>query len=171
MEEKVIPLSKGRNVVLTCGALGFVLLDLILLTAGEGTAAMTAFAYGSMLFFGFCALTGIRKLIDPAPGLVLNREGFIDNSSGLSAGRIPWSDVEQIKEFQMQHQRFISVILVHPQRCAETGNALVKWIKRANLKMSGTPVNISANSLKIRHEELLAAFDMFFKNSRASGGR
>ena len=115
-----------------------------------------------------CGFVGIKKLFDKSPGLVLNSEGILDNSSGLSAGVIPWSEVVDIREYQVQKQKFVSIHVQDPEKYANNGNALKRMANRANIKMCGTPINISANSLKIGYEELLETIQEYYRNSRSN---
>ena len=172
-KETVIELSKAKTVVLALGAFTFVALGVGILSL-EPAAMESARRYGSptvirglaiaaVVFFSLAGVLWFRKLFDKAPGLVLNREGFIDNSSGVSAGLVPWSDVVEIGEYQVQRTKFISIHVQDPEKYVNRGNLLKRMTNRANLKMCGTPINISSGGLKIGYEELLAAFEAYFK--------
>ena len=124
-------------------------------------------AYSSIIFFGFCGLEGIKKINDAAPGLILNQNGFTDNSSGIPAGFVPWSDVKKIEEYQIKNQHFIAVIVTEPDKYIQTGNIAQRMFKRANLKMCGAPINISTVCLKVKHDDLLAMFNKYYLNSKA----
>lgn len=50
----------------------------------------------AILFFGLIAVYIIRKLPDNKPGLIIDQLGITDNSGGLSAGQILWTDIENI---------------------------------------------------------------------------
>ena len=52
----------------------------------------------------------------------MDREGFTDNSSGVSTGRVPWSEVVEIGQYRVQRQKLISVHVIDPE----------KYVKRAN---------------------------------------
>lgn len=175
LEERVIELSKVKIVLLILGAAAFVLLGAWLLSLDAGTIESQRrfnnpiLIYGvgvaSIVFFGLCGLVGIKKLFDKSPGLILSAEGILDNSSGVSAGIIPWSEVVSIGEYQVQKQKFISIQVADPNKYANSGNALKRMANRANIKMCGTPVNISANSLKISYSELLETITEYYHNS------
>lgn len=175
LDERVIELSKVKVVLLILGAVVFVLLGAWLLSLNAGTIEgqrrfnNPILIYGvgvaSIVFFGLCGLIGIKKLFDKSPGLILSAEGILDNSSGVSAGMIPWSEVVSIGEYQVQKQKFISIQVVDPNKYANNGNALKRMANRANIKMCGTPVNISANSLKISYSELLETITEYYRNS------
>ncbi|WP_345841374.1 STM3941 family protein [Shewanella algae] len=175
LDEKVIELSKVKIMLIILGAIVFVLLGLWFLSMdAQAIESQKRFnnpvlIYGigivSVVFFGLCGLVGIKKLFDSSPGLVISSKGILDNSSGMSAGVIPWKDVAGVGEYQVKKQRFISILLKDPEKYANNGNALRIMANRANIKMCGTPVSISANSLKISYEDLLGAITEYYRKS------
>ncbi len=174
--EKIIYLSKLKIILLIVGASIFVALGVWFLTLDTDSIESSrrfnspALVYGigviGIVFFGLCALVGLKKLFDKAPGLILNEEGILDNSSGVSAGVIPWSEVVGINEYQVQKQKFVSILVQDPEKYVNTGNALKRMANKANVKMCGTPINISANSLKISYEELLDTIEEYYRKYR-----
>ena len=92
----VVPLSRVKiSLVLLC-SVAFVVLSVLLWPAIDliprrnvWYGAMAGALGASVAFFGLCGLYALAKLFDTAPGLVIDDQGIIDNSSGLSAGRIP----------------------------------------------------------------------------------
>lgn len=117
----------------------------------------------SVFFFGLCGLIGVKKIFDSKPGLTLNSEGITDNSSGVAAGFIQWSEIDGINESQFQKQKFVSIMVKNPEKYLNSGSALQKIAKKANLKMCGTPINISANSLKMKYEELFKTVTEYYQ--------
>lgn len=177
-KETIIELSKTKVILLTLGAIAFVALGSWILTLNaEEIDNFSVFnnpkiVYGmciaSIIFFGLGGIIGIKKLFDKSPGLVLSSKGILDNSSGLSAGLIPWSEVVKIGEYEIQNQKFVSIHVKNPERYVNNGNALKRMANRANNKMSGTPINLSANSLKISQEDLISVIQEYFQNSRSN---
>jgi len=176
IKEKVIELSKIKVALLTLGAILFVALGVWLLIEGievfEGSyrfdPIMIVVAVITIFFFSLCAVFGFKKFFDNSPGLILNHEGFIDNSSGVSAGRVPWSEVVEIGQYKIQSQKFITIYVINAEKYVNRGNALKRMANRGNLKLSGTPINISSNSLKISFDELVETFEQYFEWSRNS---
>ena len=174
--EKVIYVNKLKIILLIIVACVFVAVGVwfLILDAQsiESNKSLDSLSLVSLvglvgiLFFGLCALMGLIKLFDKSPGLILNETGILDNSSGVSVGVIPWSEVVGINQYQVQQQRFVSIMVQNPEKYINTGNALKRMANRANFKMSGTPINISANSLKISYEELLDIIEAFYRKSR-----
>jgi hypothetical protein len=168
-----IPLSKSKVIFLTLGSLIFVALGCWFLSGDPtlfrsmGPFSNPILIYGSglasVLFFGWWAVIWFKKLFDPKPGLVLSEAGIIDNSSGLSAGFIPWSKISAVRPHEIQGQRFIVVLLVDPAPFLDMGGPVKRWFSRTNLKMCGSPITISANALQTDFETLHDLFATHIK--------
>jgi len=175
-EEKVIELSKGKIVLLMLGAIAFVVAGIWMVTLdAEAIENLNRYndptlVYGigaaAIVFFGLMGVLGLKKLFDRSPGIILNQDGLTDNSSGFSVGFIPWSDVSGIGQYETHKQKFISILLRDPEKYVNSGNFLRRKANQATLKMAGTPITISANSLKTSYEDLLSAFEEYFEKSR-----
>src|SRR5262245_21807799 len=70
----------------------------------------------SMVFFGFCGVAGIRRLLDRKPGLVLSSAGMLVPSSAAAGGLIPWGDVAGFGTHEMHRQKFLVVKLRAPEK-------------------------------------------------------
>lgn len=125
--------------------------------------------YAAILFFGICAVFFIGKLLDTKPGLVIDDEGLIDNSGGLSVGRILWEDIENISVIQMHRQKLLMLRVKNPQHyIGRQKTSLKRKLMELNYKMYGTPLSISANGLKIPFHELLSLVTQKFKGTATS---
>ncbi len=172
-DETVIKLSKIRIILLLLGALMFVALGVWFLTM-DPESAKDLFDTSTMLevylislatigFFGACGVIGFKKLLDKSPGIILNAEGIWNNSGGLSADFVKWSDVSGIEEYQIEKQNFIAVHVKSPNEQEKNDSTLKKAVNRANKSLSGTSINISSNSLKIRHRALLELIQSYYR--------
>jgi hypothetical protein len=109
----------------------------------------------SILFFGFIAVSIFLKFKDKIPGLTINREGILDNSSNVSAGLIPWGDINEIKVLQVMSQKFLMIIVSNPQDYLDkVSNPFKRNVMKTNYKTFGSPISISSNSLKTNFDEL-----------------
>lgn len=170
--EKVIELSKFKVLLLTLGACAFVAggLWMLQLDATEITAqrkfnnpaVVYAIGWVSILFFGLCGVYGFRKMFDSRPGLVLSSAGILDNSSGISAGLIPWSEIVGFAIYEVQQQKMLIVKVSNPEKYIQRGNFLKRALNRTNFKMCGSPIAISSNSLKIRFDALIDSCNQYF---------
>jgi hypothetical protein len=162
--EKIeIPLSKKKILLLFFGAITFVVIGVFFLInpsmfindmARNPTIIFIA-GLASVLFFGLCAIFAFRKLFDKKVGLVINREGIIDNSNGVSAGLVLWSDINEVKTCTVASQKFLMLIVNNPQDYIDkVSNPLKRKTMAMNYKTFGSPINISANSLQTNFDNL-----------------
>jgi hypothetical protein len=108
-----------------------------------------------ILFFGFIGFLYLKKLIKNEPALIISAEGITDNSGGVSAGFIPWSDIIAVKEQVVANQRFLNLIIKNPQEYIDKQTSSFKRkIMQKNHDIFGTGIGISTNALKISHKEL-----------------
>jgi len=165
-EQIEILLSKKKIVLLLFGAIVFVVLGVFFVFYPTEIASSTSPRYRSpelvfivglvsILFFGLCAIIAFRKLFDKKAGLIINREGIIDNSSGVSVGLVLWSDIEEIKICNVMSQKFLMFIVRNPQDYIEKNtNQLKRKAAKMNYKTYGSPISISTNSLQTNFNNL-----------------
>lgn len=154
-----IPSSKVKLVLLTVGALLFVgagiwLFDIADTQSRYAPIYVKGISVLAIGFFGLCALYGLLRLFDGAPGLVLDREGIIDNSSGVAAGRVAWREIRDIRVMSVSGQRFLAFVVNDPEKYLGKGNIVSRLFVKLNYKMYGTPIFISSHSLKVKFEDL-----------------
>jgi hypothetical protein len=164
-DETVVPLSRSKVLLLIIGAVGFVALGLWLSQLDpawlesqrrfNNPTLVHAIGVTAVVFFGLCGVVGVRKLFDSKPGLVLSSAGMLDRSSAASERLIPWRDIERFDTYELHKQKFLVVKLVAPEKYVASGGALMQALNRANMKMVGSPIAISSNTLKISFDELV----------------
>ena len=162
-EQIEIPLSKSKMIMTFMGSLVFVGLGLWFLLNppksnhwlfGNPTFIFIA-GLASVIFFGLVAVTIFRKFSDKKPGLIISKQGITDNSSGVSAGLIPWTDIEEIKVSQVMSQKFLMFIVKNPQDYLDkVTNPLKRNAMNMNYKTYGSPNSISANALQTNFDDL-----------------
>ena len=162
-EQIEIPLNKSKIVLMLVGALAFVAVGFWFVITpptiensywGNPTK-IAIVGYASIIFFGLCAFYLIRKLPDNKPGFIINEIGLVDNSSGLAAGQILWSDIENIAVLEMHKQKLLMIEVKNPHDYIDRQKSLLKRKgMELNYKMYGTPLSITANGLKIPFHEL-----------------
>jgi hypothetical protein len=158
-----IPLSKKKMILTLFGAIVFVAIGIWFLidppqisnpVFGDPTLLFIV-GLTSILFFGLVAVVVIRKLPDNKAGLTINEQGIIDNSSGVSAGLVLWSDIEEIRVSQVMSQKFLMFIVRNPQDYINRqSNPLKRKGMEMNYKSYGSPVSISANALQTNFDNL-----------------
>ena len=163
-EEQIeIPLSKTKMILTFLGSIMFVGLGLWFLINppksnhwlfGNPTVIFIT-GIASVIFFGLVAITIFRKFSDKKPGLTINRQGIFDNSSGVSAGLIPWTDIQEIKISQVMSQKFLMFIVSNPEDYLEkVTNPLKRNAMKMNYKTYGSPISISSNALQTNFDDL-----------------
>lgn len=167
-DERIIKLSRTKIVFLTVGALGFVALGLWLVLLDDAFIQSfrrfndPTFVHGSglaaVLFFGVCAVAGIRKLYDRKPGLVFSREGMLDNASSVAAGFVPWQEITGAEMLKIERTRILVVKVADPQKYVERGGKWKRMLLQTNLKLYGSPIQIPATALQIDFDELVKLF-------------
>ena len=160
-----IALSKKKIFFMLIGALAFVAIGLWFVISPPtisnsywGNPTKIAIAgYASIVFFGLCAFVLIKKLPDNKPGLIIDQTGLTDNSSGVSAGQILWTDIENISVIEIHSQKLIMLQVTNPQDYIDKQTSSFKRkMMQLNYKMYGTPLSITSNGLKISFDELLS---------------
>lgn len=163
-EEQIeIPLSKTKMTLTFLGSLVFVGLGLWFLINppksnhllfGNPTLIFIA-GLASVIFFGLVAVTIFRKFCDNKPGLIISRQGITDNSSGVSAGLIPWTDIQEIRISQVMNQKFLMFIVRNPEYYLDkVSNPLKRNAMKINYKTYGSPISISSNALQTNFYDL-----------------
>jgi hypothetical protein len=111
--------------------------------------------YLGIVFFGVIALFIINKLFNTGPGFVIDDNGIVDNSSTFSVGFIPWEDVVDVSVIEVSSQKLINIKVSDPtDYIKRQPNVLAKQTAATNNRMYGSPVNVSANSLRVSFDEL-----------------
>ena len=160
-----IALSKSKIVFLFLGAIAFVAAGLWFVIDPPKTqnsfwsdpVRLAVIGWATILFFGIGAIYLIFKLRDNKPGLVIDNAGITDNSGALSAGHIPWQDIENISVFEMSGQKLVMLHVVNPEDyIARHRVSFKRKLAAMNHRMYGTPVSISASGLKISFDHLLS---------------
>lgn len=120
----------------------------------------------AIVLFGGAAVFFAGRLFGRGPGLVLDREGIIDNSTYSSVGRIPWSEISGVRVARppayrnslygpaLQVPRFLVIEVRDPRQFIDRSNPLKRWFLRANAAGLGSPVAISPASVHIDTDEL-----------------
>lgn len=104
---------------------------------------------------------------DNKPGLIIDQTGLTDNSSGVSAGRILWSDIADISVIEIHRQKLIMLQVTNPQDYIDKQKSEFKRkMMQMNYKVYGTPLSITSNGLHISFDELLSTLTDKLKEAR-----
>lgn len=165
-DEKMIELSKTKLLLLITGALIFVALGIWMYQLDpawieaqrrfNSPVLVHGIGVVAIVFFALCGAAGINKLFDKRPGLVLNAAGIVDNTSAISAGRIPWSDIQGFGIHEIQKQKMLVIKLTDPEKYIQASGSMKQALHRMNVRICGSPIAISSNALKINFNELVS---------------
>lgn len=118
----------------------------------------------AIIFGAMIGYISVRKLFDHRPGLIISSEGITDNSSGVSAGFIPWEDIVEIREMTMNNQHFMTIVVQNPQTYIDRQqNAFKRKMMQMNHSTYSAAINISANTLQCSFKELKSQLSDAFK--------
>lgn len=169
--ERAIDLSKIKITLIIVGSFLFVILgvwlasldDVVIRELHRYNNPTFVHAVGNVcvLFFSACCLFGFVKFFDKKPGLVLSSTGIVDNSSGVAAGFIPWTEITGVSIYELGRQKMLIVKVRDPSKYINRGSPLKRALNRANNSMCGSPIVIGANALKINFDELLNLFNSY----------
>ncbi len=130
------------------------------------TTVITVVGYGIMILSALISIVLLKKLNDKKPGLLIDGEGILDNFSGVAAGKIYWKDVRKISTEIVSGQSFIMIHVKNPNDYLRAQKNPIKVsMMELNQRLYQTPLNISANGLKINitdlYESLQQQFEMY----------
>ena len=175
-DEIIIPLSRNKILLIFLGCLMFVVFGIWFLNDPEKFANgsyrprssefIQIVGIVSLAFFGICGIFAFKKLFDKKEGLIINKDGITDNSSGTSVGLIKWNDIIDIGIAQVHSQKFIMIKVSNPEHYIDLKkNRIGKMAMRANYDKFGSPISISANSLKTNFADLKALIEKYYEKN------
>ncbi|MFN9715354.1 MAG: STM3941 family protein [Planctomycetota bacterium] len=160
-DETIIAMSKTKLVVLTAGSLAFVAAGLWFCQS-RFDFVLRGVGIASVLFFGLCGAGWGWKLFDSKPGLRLSAAGIEDNSSGMSVGLIPWEEIVGFRVFESQKTRILVVLIIDPEKWIKRQGPIRQSVFKMNLRLCGSPIGITSNSLKISFDELMSLVGSYY---------
>lgn len=156
-DKVVVSLSKSKLLFHFLGAVAFVVGGIWIWSIADTQKQfpplfMKGVALANISFFGLCAIYGCSKLFDPRPGLIIDDQGIVDHSSAVAVGRILWCDCVALIVTEIVGQRFITILVLEPQKYTARGNFFARMLKVINTKMTGKPdqhfVNFAAYPIR-----------------------
>ena len=158
-----IEISKTKLILALIGSIVFVVVGVIFVvnptkfTSFLFRNPMLIFLSGiaSIVFFGGLLFYLLTKLFDKKPGLVISEKGITDNSSATSVGFVDWEDIQEITVQEVMSNKFIILKTNQPEKYINRAtNKLKKHSLNYNYKNFGSPIAVTANSLKISFKTL-----------------
>jgi len=174
-EPLVIPLSKTKITLILLGSIGFVALGFCLWVFAEeiryrSSLFIRGVAAAAVGFFGLCGVFAVLKLFDFAPGLIVDSEGIVDNSSAIAAGRIPWTDIRGFEIQTIQNNRILTIQVHDPEKYVQRASFLKRAFVALNASHFGGPIQISSHALKVSFDQLVTVLTEAYANQQRSSG-
>ena len=173
MAPVTIPLSKKKLIKNLIGSFLFVVAGIFFILKpfwfirSDNPKVIVIIGYIIVGLFGLIGLVLLRKLFDKTPGLVLDEEGLIDNSSGVAAGKVYWKDVRRVYKQEVAGQPFVMLEVKNPEVYLRAQkNPIRKQVMELNYRLYKTPVSISAASLRISFQELFLTVEDKHRQSK-----
>ena len=162
MNEIKIPLSKTKLIFAFIGSLIFVVLGREFILKPEKYVSyifrsvdlITTVGYATFILCSLCLLYIFYKAFDKKPGLIVSINGITDNSNFASVGLIEWSEIIGIRTQQVMSSKFILINVLHPEKYIQNSSKFKALLMKSTLKMYGTPISITSNSLNYNFDEL-----------------
>lgn len=159
MNKIEIPLDKTKIIFLAVGSLAFVILGFLCVQVVSEKSVflppIIAKIIGilAIVFFGYTGFISLKMLQNKKPGLVIDDSGILINSSAIEIGKVSWEDVTGFRTQQIMSSKFILIDVKNPDEYISKLNKHSKMLKKS-MELYGTPLSISANTLKISFNEL-----------------
>lgn len=163
-----IKLSKGKLALKLAGSILFVAIGAWFVinpskfksVAWSSSEAIFIAGLMSILLFGFVGFFIFKKIFDDSPGLIISDDGIVDNSNGISAGEILWSDVVKITAIKVASQDMLVIVVDNPELYINRQSSVIRRkAMKLILNMYGSPINISAGGLQCNFQELKSMLD------------
>jgi len=170
-----IPLSKVKMIFLILGSMLFITLCIFILMNAENMQTrkinnplvIRIIALIGLLFFGVILMSILKKMFNKEPGLIIDKEGIWDNSSGVSVGRIKRKDIIGLRKVKVSGTKFMLIEVQNPDEYINNIKGLIKkQAMKANMKKYGTPISISSAGLKINFKKLEEVLLSEFQKNR-----
>jgi hypothetical protein len=157
------PLSRSRTVLGVLGSAAFVAVGAFLFTQGADRPVLAVAGVLAVVTFGLFGVLGVRQLLRrDRTGLAFDDEGFTDTSAPTAVGRVAWAETTGLRTGTLRGQPLIVVDVVDPDAVvARLGSATRRASARANIRLVGSPVCLSAGNVAATEAAVLAAFERF----------
>ncbi len=109
----------------------------------------------SVMFFGLGGAYYLTELVVRRPILQVDQDGILDRASLVSAGRLRWSDVREIRILSVEGQRMLSIYPSDPAAVMARANPIRRAVMRANDGLGFPPVNVPVSVLPCTVDDLL----------------
>lgn len=161
MQEIRIPLSKKKiffylfSVIISSPLIFYLIIDHPSLIVKIVAAMVIPFVIFAIIYL-------FMKLFDKKPGLIINDQGIVDNSSAIKAGLIKWEDITDVSITEMDistsygnhKEKLLTIKINNPDDFLSKQNRFKRIFMELNKNFYDSPIQISCRSLKCNLEDL-----------------
>ena len=108
-----------------------------------------------LVLFGPITVALLVRATQNRPALVLDTDGFTDHASLISAGFVPWPEVQQIEDRAFRRRVFVTIKVTDRAAFLARQSAWHRFLHRINGPMAAGDILIPANVLPMRPAELV----------------
>ncbi|TXH20526.1 MAG: hypothetical protein E6Q95_05520 [Chitinophagaceae bacterium] len=170
MQETHIALNKKKTVQYLIGSLLFAIVGMLMIAApqyfthSEDTRLTKIIGYCCFVLFGLGTVLFGIKVFNKKPGLILNEDGIVDQTSAVSNGLIQWTDIKNVYAETVSDHPFIMIDVKNPQKYLEKQkNPIARRAMEINMQLYKTPIHINVNLLNTNAETLLQSIQKYTK--------
>lgn len=119
------------------------------------------------LFFALTTLFYIKNIFIIKPILILEKDGFYENSSILSMKNslIRWDTIKKIKNMLMMGQEMVSIFMKEQDAYLNKLPLFKRWLTKMNIALDYGEITINMNQIKTMNgEELTKTMNEYRKN-------
>jgi hypothetical protein len=155
-ERIAIPFSRMKCLLIFAVALVFVVACAYFATHSEGPHRYSPMFIRIVCgigvpFFAAIAIMSVVRLVDPRPGLVVDRQGIDDRTSFASVGWVGWADVHGLRTTRARWNNGLVVELHEPERFARRGNVMQRLLRFG----APSPVVLGSNALDVPFDTMV----------------
>lgn len=121
------------------------------------------------LFFGAGTLIYIKNIFVSKPTLIINNDGFYENTtiSSMKNSLISWDSVKKIKNMPTRGQGMVSIFMKDQDAYLDKLPLFKRLITKMNIKLGYGEITINMNQIKdMDGEELTKTMEEYRKNRR-----
>jgi hypothetical protein len=108
-----------------------------------------------LVAFGPITISRLLRAARNKPVLILDADGFTDHGSLISAGRVPWQEVQGIDQRSFRRRVFVTVTVTDPAAFRARQSAWHRFLFRINGPMAAGDILIPDNVLPMRPADLV----------------
>ena len=107
------------------------------------------------LFMVMSIFANLVKYLNKKPGLIVDKEGIIDNISTGKFALIKWKDIKSIEYIKYVNTHYYIIFVHNPQEYIDQTSGMINKMVTRLYEDKGSPIAINPRLLDFNKEELL----------------